>query len=74
MKKTVLFFAVIIAVFAAAAQDQDCNITLPFTDSFENDSVLSPCWTVILADTNNSLPQYGVTNEASSDGHLQQQL
>ena len=68
MKKTVLFLAIIIAVFAAAAQDQDCNITLPFTDSFENDSVLSPCWTVILADTNNSLPQYGVTNEASSDG------
>ena len=56
-----------VAMFLMGAKAQDCTVTLPFADSFES-STLSPCWTVILADSNNTLPQYGVSNEAASDG------
>ncbi len=67
MKRFLLLIAALIVVSAVIAQNTDCDITLPFTDSFENDSVLSPCWTVILADATDSLPQYGITGEDASD-------
>ena len=68
MNRTLSLIAILLATFTSIAQNQDCDVTLPFTDSFENDSVLSPCWTVVLADSNSSLPLYGVTTETASDG------
>ena len=57
----------LVTVFLTGANAQDCNVTLPFTDSFEA-AELNPCWTVILADTSTDLPQYAISEEASSDG------
>ena len=67
MKKILLIVTLFVTVFLMGAKAQDCAVTLPFNDSFES-STLDPCWTVVLADTNSTLPQYGVTNEDASDG------
>ena len=67
MKKILLIVTLFVTVFLMGAKAQDCTVTLPFNDSFES-STLDPCWTVVLADTNSTLPQYGVTNEDASDG------
>ena len=67
MKKFAFIMTLAAAVLMFRAEAQDCTVTLPFIDSFEGQT-LNPCWTVILSDTASSLPLYGVSNEAYSDG------
>ena len=69
MKKITFITTLLVVLFWSGINAQNCNVTLPFADSFEADTVLDPCWTVISVDTSSGLPQYGVTNELSSDGN-----